>query len=335
MDNHLLEDYNGIEDEEEALRIAIALSIGQQPDKQIIDLTEDDECGTATTDSGNFQAEISTSRPTNLQSASPIPAPRKAQSPASAATASQAPSRSIFETLGLDRKKMEEERLARIQKRKAVELCDDCAHQESEREAVRRKTEQKDKGHLANPDSQFTATATSSTAAKISHADAETAVPEPSRDLRLLAAQHRALGLQFPYGTVKRTWVFGQQRTGDDIRIEEVLLKDRLLLAVVSSFQWDEDWLLRRIDISRTKLVLVAFAADERQKEEIRNNVPRDRIRFCFPPMGPMGSMHSKLMLLKFEKFLRIVVPTGNFMSYDWGETGTMENVRGHDQLLN
>jgi Tyrosyl-DNA phosphodiesterase. len=79
----------------------------------------------------------------------------------------------------------------------------------------------------------------------------------------------------------------------------------------------------------------VAFAADERQKEEIRNNVPRDRIRFCFPPMGPMGSMHSKLMLLKFEKFLRIVVPTGNFMSYDWGETGTMENVRGHDQLLN
>jgi hypothetical protein len=40
-----------------------------------------------------------------------------------------------------------------------------------------------------------------------------------------------------------------------------------------------------------------------------------------------MGAMHSKLMLLKYEKYLRVVVPTGNLMSYDWGETGTMENV--------
>jgi len=332
MGNHWLEDYNGIEDEEEALRLAIALSTGQQPDKQIIDLTGDDECETATTNSGNIQAETSTSRPTILQSASPTPAPRKAQPPASAPATFQAPSASIFAALGLDRKKMEEERLARIQKRKAAELCDDCVHQEGQREAVRPKKE--DEGHLAKPDSQSSAPTTSSTAFKASHAGAEAAALEPSRDLRLLAAQHRASGLQFPYGTVKRTWAFGRQRTDDDIRIEEVLLKDQLLLAVVSSFQWDEDWLLRRIDISRTKLVLVAFAADERQKEEMRNNVPRDRIRFCFPPMGPMGSMHSKLMLLKFEKFLRIVVPTGNFMSYDWGETGTMENVRGHDQLL-
>ena len=34
-------------------------------------------------------------------------------------------------------------------------------------------------------------------------------------------------------------------------------------------------------------------------------------------------------MLLKYEKYMRIVVPTGNLMSYDWGETGTMENVGG------
>jgi hypothetical protein len=40
-----------------------------------------------------------------------------------------------------------------------------------------------------------------------------------------------------------------------------------------------------------------------------------------------MGAMHSKLMLLKYEKYMRVVVPTGNLMSYDWGETGTMENV--------
>ncbi len=37
--------------------------------------------------------------------------------------------------------------------------------------------------------------------------------------------------------------------------------------------------------------------------------------------------MHSKLQILSFDHYLRIVVPTGNFVPYDWGETGVMENV--------
>jgi len=38
--------------------------------------------------------------------------------------------------------------------------------------------------------------------------------------------------------------------------------------------------------------------------------------------------MHSKLQILKYESYIRIAVPTGNLVSYDWGETGTQENVR-------
>lgn len=69
----------------------------------------------------------------------------------------------------------------------------------------------------------------------------------------------------FPEGTVKRTWVRGYDRSGDDIKIEEVLQKDKLLLALFSSFQWDEPWLLSKLDISRTKVLLAAFAPDESQ----------------------------------------------------------------------
>lgn len=60
----------------------------------------------------------------------------------------------------------------------------------------------------------------------------------------------------------------------------------------------------------------------------MRQNAPPN-VRFCFPPMhgpGP-GSMHSKLQLLKFADSMRLVVPTGNLVPYDWGETGVMENV--------
>lgn len=64
------------------------------------------------------------------------------------------------------------------------------------------------------------------------------------------------------------------------------------------------------------------------QKKAMRDNVPSDVIRFVFPPMENGASiMHSKLQLLKYPKHLRIVVPTGNLVPYDWGETGAMENV--------
>lgn len=77
----------------------------------------------------------------------------------------------------------------------------------------------------------------------------------------------------------------------------------------------------------------------------MRKNVPESVIRFVFPPMQSFGVMHSKLQLLKYPKYLRVslvtshphflqiadptqvVVPTGNLVPYDWGETGTMENV--------
>ena len=51
-----------------------------------------------------------------------------------------------------------------------------------------------------------------------------------------------------------------------------------------------------------------------------------------------VGCMHSKLQLLFYADYLRVVVPTvsspyerdliqGNLVAYDWGETGIMENV--------
>jgi hypothetical protein len=46
-------------------------------------------------------------------------------------------------------------------------------------------------------------------------------------------------GIQYPNGVVKKTWAFGYDRQGDDIKIEEVLQKSDLELAVLSAFQLD------------------------------------------------------------------------------------------------
>ena len=54
--------------------------------------------------------------------------------------------------------------------------------------------------------------------------------------------------IRFPRGIVKKTWAFGYSRTGDDIKLEEVLQKNDLNSAVLSSFQWDMGWLLAKIN---------------------------------------------------------------------------------------
>jgi hypothetical protein len=318
---------NGSDDEDEDLRIAIALSLGQDPGKRpggpknagTIDLTQDDDTDSGVDDDGDGDDAKRELVQTAINTSSQRPAASEGLPPPSSGLAA----------LGIDRKKMEEERLARLGKRKAAELGDAIPSRPVQRPRIG-----------AGPFSLPNKATTSEEKKEQKQASVVTSPKQPCSDL------------PFPRGVVKKTWAYGQPRQGDDIKIEEVLQKHQLQLAVLSSFQWDEEWMLSKIDVARTKLILIAFATSEAQvsvcpgfacgmgrvssmlmensggkKEEMRNNVPRDRIRFCFPPMQPMGSMHSKLQLLRYETYLRIVVPTGNLMSYDWGETGTMENV--------
>ncbi|KAI9660302.1 MAG: hypothetical protein M1829_006504 [Trizodia sp. TS-e1964] len=132
---------------------------------------------------------------------------------------------------------------------------------------------------------------------------------------------------EFPDGVVKKTWAFGHKRK-DDIKIEEVLQKDDLTLAILSAFQWDTEWVFSKIDLTKTKVICVMQADNEKFKEHCKSqcsDVPN--IRFCFPSMaGNINCMHSKLQLLFHPSYLRIAVPTANLISQDWGEQGMMEN---------
>lgn len=71
--------------------------------------------------------------------------------------------------------------------------------------------------------------------------------------------------LPYPDGVVKRTWARGYRRCADDITIEDIFQKDKLEIAVLSSFQWDEDWMMSKLDMRKTKVLLVAYAADDTQ----------------------------------------------------------------------
>ncbi|KAF5026408.1 hypothetical protein F66182_1536 [Fusarium sp. NRRL 66182] len=148
----------------------------------------------------------------------------------------------------------------------------------------------------------------------------------PYAPSRTLAGSSSPNLLPFTEGAIKRTWAKGYPRTSEDIKIEEVLQKDKLELALLSSYQWDDEWLMSKIDLRKTKLLLLAFADSEAQKSDMQSNAPPG-IKFVFPKMNGPGAMHSKLQLLKYSDHLRVVVPTANLVPYDWGETGVMENM--------
>jgi len=135
--------------------------------------------------------------------------------------------------------------------------------------------------------------------------------------------------LTYPSGAVKSTWAFGFDRTGNDIKLEEVLEPLTLRTAVLSAFQWDVEWLLAKINLNTTKLLFIMQAETEELRERMLSETEtmRSCLRLCFPPMyAPIHCMHSKLMLLFHPHKLRIAIPTANLLNFDWGETGVMEN---------
>ncbi|MBE7180582.1 MAG: hypothetical protein INR71_05105, partial [Terriglobus roseus] len=132
-----------------------------------------------------------------------------------------------------------------------------------------------------------------------------------------------------PYGVVKRTWASSHDRS-NDVKIEEVLQPDRLRKAVLSSFQWDHEWLFSKVDPRKTDLLFVVQAKTDAERDAItaEGRAVNPRIKLCFPPMrGQVNCMHSKLMLLFYDDYLRVVVPSANLTPYDWGDDGRMENT--------
>jgi hypothetical protein len=139
----------------------------------------------------------------------------------------------------------------------------------------------------------------------------------------------------YPSGVVKKTYLKGAANGPETITFKDVLQSTTLVTTVLSSFQWDYEWVLKQLPSRRDhkSLFIIHGKTEEERKDitEVLSFVPL--LKLCFPKLeGQVNIMHSKLMLL-FHKdgekeWLRIVVPTGNLTDYDWGDLGgVMENV--------
>ncbi|KAJ5203938.1 tyrosyl-DNA phosphodiesterase-domain-containing protein [Penicillium cinerascens] len=259
--------------------------------------------------------------------------------------------------LGMDRKHMEQERLARQAKRKAGDSFSKNIGLEKDQA-----NESASLIHQPPPKLRKTNPIRSSESGDPSpfSRSSSRAVPGPDicdrPDTNHPGCKAKPVARpvpQFPLGAVKKTSISNAPRSNDDITIEEVLQRGDLELAVLSSFLWDMEWLFTKMDTVSTRFILMMHAKEKRMVSEdpvpLHNMLwPRDsdipphfkqiqyqeetasmtNLRLCFPPMdGNINCMHSKLMLLFHPGYLRIAIPTANLTATDWGENNLMENT--------
>jgi hypothetical protein len=259
-------------------------------------------------------------------------------------TTMQSPSRTTQLTAGipgLDRKAMEEERLARVARKRERSVSPPPFRGARKAPKLETKTTVLPSGAILRSFSTVVnndQAGRKSDAANAANQQLKAAHPRPmareaTGDSDTQKSNNNAQGiLKYPHGVVKKTWAFGFDRTGHDVKLEEVLEPLTLRTAVLSAFQWDSNWVLSKLKTppeGRTKCLFIMQAKEEKQKQDMLATAEEAKswLRLCFPPMdGLIHCMHSKLMLLFHPEKLRVAIPTANLLNFDWGETGVMEN---------
>lgn len=233
-------------------------------------------------------------------------------------------------SMGMDRAQMERERLKRLGRGNLAPTIG--GQQKSFGEQQKQGDRNPSSSTITGSAAAAAATVESLKGTKKTGSDTSSSVVK-SEGTKLTAPS--PMNLPFPQGVVKKTWVLGQPRNGDDIKFEEIFDPNTIYGAVLSAYQWDFEWVFSKIPPRKLQrfIMIVQARHDEDKQQYISLFKEFPRADAVFPDMEDISSMHSKLQLLFHkradtgEDWLRIVIPTANLTSYDWGETGTMENM--------
>ena len=104
----------------------------------------------------------------------------------------------------------------------------------------------------------------------------------------------------------------------DDSKIENIKNKIRASSALFSTFIYDGEFI--EPFINKFKLPSIIIRHEEGHKYNSMDEYG-NYIKFIFPKISNVlswGKFHSKLILLKFPNFLRIIVPSANLTECDW-----------------
>eukprot|EP01028_Stygiella_incarcerata_P005905 TRINITY_DN24392_c0_g1_i1.p1 TRINITY_DN24392_c0_g1~~TRINITY_DN24392_c0_g1_i1.p1 ORF type:complete len:557 (+),score=142.00 TRINITY_DN24392_c0_g1_i1:58-1671(+) len=113
---------------------------------------------------------------------------------------------------------------------------------------------------------------------------------------------------------------YSGSRRDESVPIEEILDSDFLERALVSTFTLDEEWLFSQFRPDMPLVLVRHWDRDEETSGVVSTH--GGRITIVRPPMLKFGTMHAKLMILRYIDFVRIVISSSNLGDGDYKVIG-------------
>ncbi|KAG0238133.1 hypothetical protein BGW42_007124 [Actinomortierella wolfii] len=148
----------------------------------------------------------------------------------------------------------------------------------------------------------------------------------PNLDLGTGAARENLLfgyPIKYTRATFLNTHIQGTFKESTHVSLEDLINKEHLQKAILTSFISDPQWLTNYLPSDRRKTIVlvVHWRADKGETPgHFRGDHYLPNMTEFHPPLQTMGTFHPKCMLLWYPTFFRIVISSANLVSEDWSE---------------
>ncbi|KAJ2781490.1 hypothetical protein GGI15_003206 [Coemansia interrupta] len=143
-------------------------------------------------------------------------------------------------------------------------------------------------------------------------------------DIESVSSQPDSAELPFPEGVVRLTQVLGTPVSSNSISLAAILQKDTLRKALMTTFVLDLDWLVSHVSQSTKLVVVTHYDKSKGNSGILQSDSGRIMIVHMDYGMQRWPVMHSKLMLLFYDNYVRFVASSANLFAIDWT---VLENI--------
>ncbi|KAG0217284.1 hypothetical protein BGX31_000292, partial [Mortierella sp. GBA43] len=121
---------------------------------------------------------------------------------------------------------------------------------------------------------------------------------------------------EFHVATFRNTAIRGRPKSNGEIEFGDLVKKEYLQKGIFTTFVLKEEWLRKHLPSTITQCIVKHWRREDDEKPGICND---GQVLYVHPPLTGWGSFHSKLMVLFYPTFCRVVISSANLVPEDWG----------------
>ncbi|KAF9151976.1 hypothetical protein BG015_005947 [Linnemannia schmuckeri] len=128
----------------------------------------------------------------------------------------------------------------------------------------------------------------------------------------------------------RNTHILGTDCGKWDVRFQDLVNRNHLTKAILTTMDLEEEWLNAYIPHSIPQCRVKTWKARD---DQVKGYQTIEKALYVHPPLGEFGSFHAKLMVLFYPTFVRIVISSANLVSHDWEQLVNTVYVQDFEML--